>query len=132
MNFFFLAMGNGFRVRPEISAKRPMYYLTGNSGELEHMQCLVEHTGTLVHIDNHRGLPLTYKEVLEQSRQLAVSEWHYSWVVSENLGRLKLFEPLHENTNNLGFRPCLVQSHKQARSLKFKEGFYYLCSENRC
>ena len=49
------------------------------------------------------------------------------------------FEPTHEKTNNLGFRPDPTQtgmlSQKQARSLRFwiedEEELYYLCSENK-
>ena len=80
----FLAIRMGSESGPIFRQTRPMYYLTGDSGELEHMQRLVEHTGTLVNVHNHRRFPLTYKEVLEQSCQLAVSEWHYSWIISEN------------------------------------------------
>ena len=31
-----------------------------------------------------------------------------------------IYEPSHEKTYNLGFKPGLVQSQKQARSLKFQ------------
>ena len=43
------------------------------------------------------------------------------------------YEPSHEKTNNLGFRPGPTQTGKQARSLKFwiseEEELSYLCSE---
>lgn len=39
--------------------------LLGNSRELEDIECLIVHGGTLVDVDNHTGFPPTTEETLE-------------------------------------------------------------------
>ena len=45
------------------------------------MECLIEHAGALVDVDDHWGAPLTAEVALEESRQLTLSERHDTGVL---------------------------------------------------
>ena len=75
----------------------PLTHFTSDGRELQHVYCLVEHRGVVGDIDKHGdlslsdSLPFPDEVVLEESGQLALSEWY----------NMLLSSPAGENTRYL-------------------------------